>query len=178
MKKNNYINSLLRVNHAGEYGALRIYDGQLAAISNNTKDLDLRTQIEHMRLQEERHFEYFKNQITMRHVRPTLFMPVWHAFGFMLGKLSYQLGKDVAMATTSAVEEVIEEHYQDQIDMLSDYFENEDELMNNIKQFRIEELEHKDIGDQNHLESNLLCKTFKSFTKLATKIAIKISKSL
>lgn len=129
----------IRVDHAGEYGAKRIYEGQLSA----TNDPKARAEIKHMAEQEQVHLDYFDDQITIRHVRPTLLQPLWHFSGFMLGKCTALLGTHAAMACTEAVETVIDEHYQTQLRFLP---ESEASLKEHIERFRQEELEHKETA--------------------------------
>jgi len=139
------VDSMIRVNHAGEYGAKRIYQGQLAILKNSASA----PVIEHMAEQEEAHLRYFSDLISKRKIRPTAFMPIWHVGGFALGAASALLGEKAAMACTVAVEEVIDEHYQQQVDTLPS---KEKPLKDKIKQFQAEELEHRDIGLEHHAE--------------------------
>jgi ubiquinone biosynthesis monooxygenase Coq7 len=127
---------IIRVDHAGEYGAVRIYEGQLAVL----KDKEAAASIQHMKEQEEVHREKFEQLITERRVRPTLLTPLWHVAGFALGAGTAMLGKEAAMACTEAVEEVIDEHYLGQLEQLG---EREPELRGTIEKFRAEEIEHR-----------------------------------
>lgn len=130
---------ILRVDHAGEYGAKRIYAGQLAVLGKSPSGDVIR----HMAEQEERHLKTFDDLINERHVRPTILHPVWHVAGFALGAATAMMGEKAAMACTEAVEEVIDEHYAAQAEELGDA---EPELKATIKEFRAEELEHRDIA--------------------------------
>ena len=130
---------IIRVDHAGEFGAQRIYEGQIAVLGN-TRHGDV---LRHMKDQEEVHLTYFEDQIVDRKVRPTAFHPIWNFAGFALGAGTALLGEKAAMACTIAVEETIDEHYQAQLDALGD---EEPELREAIAKFREEELEHRDIG--------------------------------
>ncbi len=130
---------ILRVDHAGEYGARRIYEGQLAVLKHSPA----RPVIEKMWAQEAKHLDYFSAALPDRRVRPSLLQPFWHVAGFALGAATAALGERAAMACTVAVEEVIDEHYAKQEDALG---ESEAELKENITQFRAEELEHRDTG--------------------------------
>ena len=127
---------LLRVNHAGEYGARRIYAGQLAVLGQHPE-------ITHMAAQEEEHLAYFNKAVVAHGVRPTVLHPLWHVAGFALGAATALLGEKAAMACTVAVEEVIDEHYARQLESLD---AAEGELRDTIARFRAEELEHRDTG--------------------------------
>ena len=133
------VDSIIRVDHAGEYGAQRIYKGQLAVLGKGKHGDTLR----HMKEQEERHLEKFESLIRERRVRPTALHPLWHVAGYALGAGTALMGEKAAMACTIAVEEAIDEHYKAQYDALG---EDEAELKATIEEFRQEELEHRDIG--------------------------------
>lgn len=130
---------ILRVDHAGEYGAKRIYAGQLAVLGKSPSGDVIR----HMAEQEERHLQTFDDLLNERQVRPTILHPVWHVAGFALGAATAMMGEKAAMACTEAVEEVIDEHYAQQAEELG---EAEPELRATIEEFRAEELEHRDIA--------------------------------
>ncbi len=130
---------MLRVNHAGEYGAKRIYAGQMAVLG----DSDIGAEIAHMAEQEQVHLETFERLLRQERVRPTLLQPLWHVAGFALGAATALLGKKAAMACTVAVEEVIDAHYAQQIEQLKT---TQPELRKLLIRFRKEELEHRDIG--------------------------------
>ena len=130
---------MIRVDHAGEYAAVRIYQGQLAALRARGK-VDL---VRHMLAQEQQHLATFDGLIADRRVRPTALLPVWHLAGFALGALTAALGERAAMACTVAVEETIDAHYQQQIVALD---EQEPALRATLGKFRDEELEHRDTG--------------------------------
>ncbi|MYJ72909.1 MAG: demethoxyubiquinone hydroxylase family protein, partial [Rhodospirillaceae bacterium] len=104
------IHSMIRVNQAGEYGAARIYAGQLAVLGDGEDGPVLREMAE----QEQKHLDTFNRMIAERQVRPTVMTPVWHVAGFALGAATALMGREAAMACTVAVEEVIDEHYADQ----------------------------------------------------------------
>ena len=164
------LHQVLRVNHAGEYGAKQIYAGQLAVfrLKKDQSSVDL---IEHMKHQEDLHFDYFNKKIIEQKVRPTLMQPLWKVAGFTLGFATALMGKKAAMACTVAVEEIIDEHYQSQLN----YLEGNENLKENIEKFRQEELEHRNIGLQNQAEDLLIYKPFSFFIKSASKLAIAIS---
>ncbi len=130
---------MIRVDHAGEYGARRIYEGQLAVLGRSPRG----PAIARMHEQEGRHLEAFEAMIAERRVRPTALQPVWHLAGFALGAATALLGEKAAMACTVAVEEVIDEHYARQIERLGD---DEAELGAALEEFRADELEHRDTG--------------------------------
>jgi ubiquinone biosynthesis monooxygenase Coq7 len=158
----------IRVDHAGEYGAKRIYEGQLAVLGR-TKYGPL---IEHMKAQEQVHLDTFSRLIGQRRVRPTALLPFWHVAGFALGAASALLGHRGAMACTVAVEEAIDEHYRAQEDTLGD---DEAELRADIARFRAEELEHRDTGLEHEAEQAPAYRLLSAAIKTGCKIAIKIS---
>lgn len=167
------LHEALRVNHAGEYGAKQIYKGQLAVfkLKKDQESVDL---IAHMKEQEDVHFDYFDKKIINEKVRPTLMQPIWKVGGFALGAITAIMGKKAAMACTVAVEEVIDEHYQEQLHHLN----ASKDLKENIEKFRQEELEHRDIGLQNHAEDLTIYKPLSFVIKNISKAAIAISKKL
>lgn len=130
---------IVRVDHAGEFGAKRIYEGQLAVMGKGRHGRTLR----HMAAQEREHLRYFEEQMVARRVRPTALQPLWHAGGWLLGAVTALLGERAAMACTVAVEEVIDGHYAAQLDHLG---ADEADLEEKILKFQAEELEHRDIG--------------------------------
>jgi ubiquinone biosynthesis monooxygenase Coq7 len=132
---------MLRVNLAGEYGAKRIYAGQLAALKG-TPSYKL---VHEMQTQELKHLQYFEKACVERAVRPTVLHPIWHVGGWMLGAITAKMGEKAAMACTVAVESVITEHYQQQLDALHDMPE-EAKLSEQIATFQAEEMEHHDTG--------------------------------
>ena len=158
------VKRFIRVNHAGEFGAKRIYEGQLAVL----KDTQEAATIEHMKDQELHHLETFEKLIVDRQVRPTIFHPIWNAAGFALGVGTALLGPKAAMACTVAVEEVIDEHYADQVAQLT---EDEKDLKETINRFREEELEHRDtaidLGGETTPGYPVLRKTIRAGSKLA-----------
>lgn len=133
------VERILRVDHAGEYGAKRIYDGQLAVLGKSPAAPTIR----HMASQEQAHLDAFNRLLPQRRVRPTLLSPLWHVGGFALGAASALLGEKAAMACTEAVEEVIDEHYARQVEKLG---QAEPELRAAIEQFRADEIAHRDTA--------------------------------
>ncbi|MBR0654039.1 demethoxyubiquinone hydroxylase family protein [Plastoroseomonas arctica] len=159
---------MIRVDHAGEYGAQRIYQGQLAVLKGTKHEPVLR----HMQAQEQVHLDTFAKLIAERRVRPTAMLPLWHVAGFALGAATALLGARGAMACTVAVEEAIDEHYRDQQAELGD---EEAPLRDTIERFRQEELEHRDIGLENEAELAPAYRPLYAVIKAGCKIAIKIS---
>jgi ubiquinone biosynthesis monooxygenase Coq7 len=166
--KQQLLASMIRVNHAGEYGAERIYAGQIAVLKNSS----ICETIKHMKKQEEEHLAYFSGEIIRRKVRPTMLMPVWHVAGFCLGAVTAMIGHKAAMACTVAVEEVIDAHYQEQLKDL----ETETALKDKISQFRDEEIEHRDIGLENISSGEY--QLLRRAVGAATKCAIYLSKRI
>jgi len=162
--------SMLRVDHAGEYGAKRIYAGQLAVL----KDHACAAEIAHMAEQEQVHLDAFNALLPKRGVRPSMLQPFWHVAGFALGAATAMMGPRAAMACTVAVEEVIAEHYDRQIDALP---EEEAELKAMLTRFRDEEQEHHDTGIAHGAEQTpgyaLLSGAIRAGCKLAIRIAEK-----
>jgi ubiquinone biosynthesis monooxygenase Coq7 len=130
------IAAMIRVDHAGEYGAVRIYDGQLAVIGRGRA----RDEIRRMAEQEKQHLAIFDDLAVSRRVRPTVLQPLWHVAGFALGAARALLGERAAMAGTVAVEEVIDEHYRDQAERLGD---SDPALRDAIHASRADELRHR-----------------------------------
>jgi ubiquinone biosynthesis monooxygenase Coq7 len=139
LPREDLIRRMIRVDHAGEYGARRIYEGQLAVLGRR-RDAE---PIRHMAEQEKRHLDAFDRLLGERRVRPTALHPLWHVAGYALGAATALLGREAAMACTVAVEEVIDAHYQRQAAALG---ADDPELKAMIETFRAEEIEHRDIG--------------------------------
>ena len=130
--------SMIRVDQAGEYGATRIYAGQLAVLRSNAPETKL---IARMASQEQRHLERFDRLMAERRVRPTALQPVWDVAGFALGAVTALMSEKAALACTDAVETEIDRHYADQ---LAELGEEDPELAATIAEFQAEELEHRD----------------------------------
>nr|ADO19320.1 2-polyprenyl-3-methyl-6-methoxy-1,4-benzoquinol hydroxylase [Nostoc flagelliforme str. Sunitezuoqi] len=162
------VERVVRVDHAGEYGAQRIYAGQLAVLGN-TRHGPL---IRHMKEQEDVHYETFSRLIGERRVRPTALLPLWNVAGYALGAATALLGYRAAMACTVAVEEAIDEHYAAQHAALGD---DEAELRGHIARFREEELEHRDIGLGNEAELAPAYRLMSAVIKAGCKAAIAVS---
>ncbi|MDG7056017.1 MAG: demethoxyubiquinone hydroxylase family protein [Wolbachia endosymbiont of Meromenopon meropis] len=165
--KNRFLQQVIRVNHAGEYGAICIYYGQKLILKRSS----LIKEITAMEEQEKKHFNYFNEKIKNQKIRPTILLPVWCIFGVSLGIATAIIGRKATMACTAAIEEVIGEHYKEQILNL----ENE-ELIETISEFCIEELKHRDIAIKHNAEDLFSYKIFSSFIKRSCKVAIYLSK--
>ena len=137
------IEEFIRVDHAGERGAVKIYEGQLLALNTLVKDEALKKTIEEMKVHEKEHSDFFEEEIKKRNIKPTKFLPLWDLLGVGLGFGSTLLGKKAAMLCTASVEEVIDKHYLNQINQLGP---EEKELKKKITKFREDELHHKDIA--------------------------------
>ncbi len=133
---------MIRVDHAGEYGAARIYDGQLTVMGKNHP---LYQKIREMKDQEQEHLDTFDELVIEKHVRPTLLNPLWHGAGFAMGAITALMGEKAAMACTAAVEEVIEDHYEDQIRKLK-HWDVEKDFTQTITKFQADEVHHKDTA--------------------------------
>ena len=169
------LEEFIRVDHAGERGAIKIYEGQLLALKTFKKDPELLKMIEEMKKHEQEHSDFFENEIRERNIKPTKFLPLWDLLGVGLGFGSTILGKKAAMLCTASVEEVIDKHYQNQIDQLQN---DEKRLKDKIKKFRADELEHKDIAYQNGATKKGLYSIMDKIIKTGSKIAINISEKV
>lgn len=165
------VERIIRVDHAGEYGAARIYAGQLAILRRSDKAALL----EHMRDQEQQHLDRFSELVVRRRVRPTAMLPVWHLAGFALGAVTAALGQRAAMACTAAVEEAIDAHYSGQIAELD---ETEAELRGDLSRFREEELEHRDIALTNGATETPGYRLLSGAIKAGCRAAIAISERI
>lgn len=171
LTRDQLLDRIMRVNHAGEYGAVRIYQGQLAVIGRGQHGKT----VQHMLEQEVVHKEYFQKAIGERQGRPTVLQPVWHVAGWMLGAGTALLGERAAMACTVAVEEAIDDHYREQAEQLGD---DEAELRDTIERFRAEELEHRDIGYENGAEQAPAYPLLHAAVKSGTRFAIWLSERI
>lgn len=165
------IKAFIRVDHAGEYGAARIYAGQLAVLKRGPHA----AQIEHMQAQEQAHLDAFAGMIAARRVRPTALLPLWHVAGFALGAVTAALGPEAAMACTVAVEETIDAHYTAQRAALG---ADEPEFSATVEKFRQEELEHRDIGLAHGAARAPGYRLLSGFVRAGCKLAIKLSESI
>jgi ubiquinone biosynthesis monooxygenase Coq7 len=166
----NKAHEMIRVNHAGEYGATRIYAGQLFVLRNDPTIL-------HMAQQEKEHLAAFQRLAIERKVRPSLLQPFWHVGGFLMGALTAAAGRNVAHACTAAVEEVIDQHYQNQLHDLQN--NSDSELSALVEQCHKDECEHRDTAEAEagvRLDEVYPITTF--LIKRITKGAIEISKRI
>ena len=168
------VERIIRVDQAGEYGAVRIYEGQLKVLGKSKNS----SIIEEMLDQEVKHYETFSNILTNRRVRPTALMPIWHLAGFALGAGTALMGEKAAMACTVAVEEVIEEHYASQIKKLESMDVDEKELKETCAKFRQEELEHRDSGIEHGARETLGYNGLSALVKTGSRIAIWLSERI
>ena len=171
LNKKQVIDRMLRVDHAGEYGAVRIYEGQLAVLGKTDKA----DTIKHMVEQEQEHLSTFNDLVIKNRVRPTLMLPIWHIAGYALGVGTALMGKRAAMACTVAVEKVIGDHYGDQLKLLK---EDQKKLKSTIKKFQKDELEHHDIGIAHDAEETPAYNLLSSLISLGCKTAIVLSKKI
>ncbi len=177
MKKTNKIKveEFLRVDHAGERGAIKIYEGQLLALNTFVKNENLKKTIEKMKNHEKEHLDFFNKEIKKRNIKPTKLLPFWDLLGIGLGFGSAIIGKKATMLCTASVEEVIEEHYQNQINELDS---EEKVLKKKIKKFRDDELHHRDIAYEQGASKKGLYSILDKMIKTGSKVAISISEKI
>ena len=170
------IASMIRVDHAGEYGAVRIYDGQLAVAQLFSWGRGrARDAICHMAEQEKHHLAAFDDLVRARQVRPTVLHPLWHVAGYALGAATALLGERAAMACTVAVEEVIDEHYRHQAEHLGDA---DPALSETIRAFRADELAHRQVAIEHGATDALGYELISAFVKTGSRLAIWLSTRL
>ncbi len=174
-KTNNKVEEFIRVDHAGERGAVKIYEGQLLALNTIVKNESLKKTIEDMKEHEIEHCQFFESEIKKRNIKPTKFLPLWDLLGVGLGFGSTLLGKKAAMLCTASVEEVIDKHYLDQINQLGP---EEKELKKKITKFRQDELDHKDIAYEEGASKKGIYSIMDKIIKTGSKIAIRISEKV
>ena len=177
MKKTdkNKIEEFIRVDHAGERGAIKIYEGQLLALNTLVKNENLKKMIEEMKNHEKEHLDFFSKEIKKRKIKPTKLLPLWDVLSVGLGFSSAIMGKKAAMLCTASVEEVIDKHYQNQINQLNS---NEKVLKEKIKKFRDDELHHKNIAYENGASKEGLYLILDKIIKTGSKVAISISEKI
>jgi len=168
------VKSMIRVDHAGEYGAVRIYEGQLAVLGNRAASKKTANAIRKMAQQEQDHLKAFDQLVNERRVRPTALAPVWHVAGFALGAATALMGERAAMACTAAVEEVIDDHYAGQIARLKD----DDDLKSRIEGFRADEIAHRDEAIARGAEEAPGYRLLSSAIKAGCRLAIKLSERI
>ena len=171
----NKIEEFIRVDHAGERGAVKIYEGQLLALNTLVKNESLKKTIEEMKIHEKEHCDFFENEIKKRNISPTKFLPLWDLLGLGLGFGSTLLGKKAAMLCTASVEEVIDKHYLNQINQLGP---NEKDLKKKIIKFRKDELHHRDIAYEEGATKKGFYSILDKIIKTGSKVAINISEKI
>ena len=174
-RANNRVEEFIRVDHAGERGAIKIYEGQLLALSTVVKNNDLKEMIKDMKEHEQEHCNFFEDEIRKRNIKPTKLLPLWDLLGLGLGFGSTILGKKAAMLCTASVEEVIDDHYKSQIDQIGS---DEIDLKKNIIKFRNDEINHKDIAYDNGATKEGFYTIIDKVIKTGSRLAIKISEKI
>ena len=169
------LEEIIRVDHAGERGAIKIYEGQLLALKTFKQNASLKKKIEEMKEHEREHYEYFDNEIKKRNIEPTKLLPLWDIMGVTLGFGTAMLGEKAAMLCTASVEEVIDGHYKDQTYKLK---EDEEELKKKIMKFRQDELDHKDIAYESGATKKGLYSVLDKVIKTSSRVAIAISEKI
>ena len=177
MKKTNQktLEEIIRVDHAGERGAIKIYEGQLLALKTIKQDNNLKDKIEKMKEHEKEHLEYFEKEIQKRKIKPTYLLPLWDVMGVALGFGTIILGKKAAMLCTASVEEVIEDHYQNQLKKLGN---DEMDLKAKIEKFKEEEVNHKNIAYESGATNKGLYSIMDKVIRTGSRIAITISEKI
>ena len=169
------LEEIIRVDHAGERGAIKIYEGQLLALNTFKKNEKLKKLIESMKEHEKEHFDYFDKEIQKRNIKPTIFLPLWDLLGVTLGFGTTMLGQKAAMLCTASVEEVICDHYKNQLDKLGD---DEKDLKKSIKKFREDEDDHKNIAYDKGATKEGLYSILDKIIQTTSKAAIKVSEKI
>ena len=169
------LEEIIRVDHAGERGAIKIYEGQLLALKTFKQDEALKKQIEEMKEHEKEHYEFFEQEIKKRKIKPTKLLPLWDLLGVALGFGTAMLGKKATMLCTASVEEVISDHYKNQTYKLE---EDEKELKKKIVKFRDDELNHKDIAYEGGAAKDGFYGLLDKVIKTSSRIAIRISEKI
>ena len=177
MKKTNQktLEEIIRVDHAGERGAIKIYEGQLLALKTIKQDESLKDKIEKMKEQEKEHLEYFEKEIQKRKIKPTYLLPLWDVMGVALGFGTVMLGKKAAMLCTASVEEVIEDHYQNQLKKLGN---DEMDLKAKIEKFKSDEINHKNIAYESGATNKGFYSVMDKVIRTGARIAITISEKI
>jgi len=169
------LEEIIRVDHAGERGAIKIYEGQLLALKTIMQDNDFKDKIEKMKEHESKHLEYFEKEIQKRKIKPTYLLPLWDLAGVTLGFGTALLGKKAAMLCTVAIEEVIEDHYQNQLKKLGN---DEMDLKAKIEKFIEDEVAHKNIAYEAGASDRGLYSVMDKVIRTGSKIAITISEKI
>ncbi len=169
------IEAMIRVDHAGEYGAVRIYEGQLAVLGRRAGSARSVAMIRHMADEEQRHLRTFDTLVNERKVRPTALEPVWRVAGFALGAATALMGEKAAFACTAAVEEAIDEHYAAQIAALGD---DDPALKKTVEEFRADEAAHRNTALAEGAEQAPGYKLLSEAIKAGCRVAIKLSEKI
>ena len=169
------LEEIIRVDHAGERGAIKIYEGQLLALKTIKQDNALKDKIEEMKEQEKEHLEYFEKEIRKRKIKPTSLLPLWDIMGVALGFGSALLGKKATMLCTASVEEVIDEHYNNQLKKLGN---DEKDLKKKIEKFKEDEVNHKNMAYESGATNKGVYSIMDKVIKTGSKIAITISEKI
>ena len=169
------LEEIIRVDHAGERGAIKIYEGQLLALKTIKEDTILKNKIEEMKEQEMEHLKYFENEIQKRKIKPTYLLPLWDVMGVALGFGTAILGEKATMLCTASVEEVIEDHYQNQLEKIGN---DEIELKGKIEKFKSDEVHHKNIAYDSGASNKGIYFIMDKIIKTGSKIAITISEKI
>ena len=166
------LEEIIRVDHAGERGAIKIYEGQLLALKTIKQDEELKDIIEDMKEHEKEHLEYFEKEIKKRKIKPTYLLPLWDVMGVALGFGTALIGKKAAMVCTASVEEVIENHYQNQLKKLGN---DESVLKAKIEKFKNDESNHKNIANEAGATKKGLYSVMDKIIQASSRIAITVS---
>ena len=169
------LEEIIRVDHAGERGAIKIYEGQLLALSTIKQDKNLKKIIEEMKEHEKEHLEYFEKEIQKRKIKPTYLLPLWDLMGVSLGFGSALLGKKATLLCTASVEEVIEDHYKNQLGKIG---EDEKDLKTKIEKFKGDEVNHKNIAYESGASRTGIYSIMDKIIRTGSKIAITISEKI
>ena len=169
------LEEIIRVDHAGERGAMKIYEGQLLALKTIKQDDSLKIKIEKMKKHENEHLQYFEKEIQKRKIKPTYLLPLWDIMGVTLGFGTALLGKKAAMLCTASVEEVIENHYENQLKKLGN---DEMDLKAKIEKFKSDEVDHKNIAYESGATNKGLYSIMDKVIKTGSRIAITISEKI
>ena len=169
------VEEIIRVDHAGERSAIKIYEGQLLALKTIKQDEVLKDKVEEMKEQEKEHLEYFEKEIQKRKIKPTYLLPLWDVMSVTLGFGSALLGKKATLLCTASVEEVIDGHYKNQLKKLGN---DEKDLKKKIEKFKEDEVNHKNIAYESGATNKGVYSIMDKVIKTGSKIAITISEKI
>lgn len=173
---NKHIKSMLRVDHAGEYGAVRIYDGQKLILEAAGKT-SAAQRVAHMAEQEQHHLRSFDHLLNHHQIRPTVLSPLWNAAGFSLGVVTALMGEKAAMACTEIVEEVIDDHYGEQLEALGELDDDHD-LSATIRDFRADEAAHRQTALEHGATDAPAYPLMRRVIRAGCQLAIKVSEKI